>query len=111
MKSIRTHIHQVTTLQARPLMCFTSRKELVIATQGILRSKYNSFILTHCNQTNTFIVQKQAVEEQHVLHRDCSVNNGMIEDRPNGPTGSLIDWEHAVQITKSNEYDVGGTVS
>ena len=35
----------------------------------------------------------------------------MIEDGLDGPSGSLIDWEHAVQITKSNEYDVGGTVS
>ncbi|KIM55112.1 hypothetical protein SCLCIDRAFT_30622 [Scleroderma citrinum Foug A] len=91
MKSIRTHIRLVTTPRMRPLTCFTSRKELVIAIRGILR------------------IQKQAVEEKHVLHRDCSVNNGMIEDRLDGPTGSLIDWEHAVQITKSNEYDVGGT--
>ena len=35
----------------------------------------------------------------------------MIKDGLDGPTGSLIDWEHTVQITKSNEYDVGGTVS
>ena len=111
MKSIHTHIRLVTTPRVHPLTRFTLRKELVIAIWGILRSKYNSFILTCCNQTNTFIVQKQAVEEKHVLHCDCSINNGMIEDGPDGPTGSLIDWEHAVQITKSNEYDVGGTVS
>ena len=43
------------------------------------------------NKTHTFIVQKEAVEERHLLHRDCSVNNGMIEDGPDGPSGSLID--------------------
>jgi len=63
------------------------------------------------NVTHNFIVQQEAVEERHLLHRDCSVNNGMIEDGLDGPTGSLIDWEHAVHITKSNKYDVGGTVS
>ena len=43
------------------------------------------------NKTHIFIVQKEAVEERHLLHCDCSVNNGMIEDRPDGPSGSLIN--------------------
>jgi len=41
-----------------------------------------------------------------VLTTKNGVNNGMIEDGPDEPTGSLIDWEHTIHITKSNEYDV-----
>ncbi|KIM62462.1 hypothetical protein SCLCIDRAFT_119450 [Scleroderma citrinum Foug A] len=109
MKSIRTHVRLVTTPRVHPLTHFTSKKEFVIAIRGILRSMY-SFILT-CNRlTDIFTVQKEAVE-RHVLHHDCSMNNCMIEDRPKGPLGSLIDWEHAVQIIGNNEYDMGGTVS
>ena len=38
MKTVRTHVRLVMTPQVRPLTCFTSRKELVIAIRGILRS-------------------------------------------------------------------------
>ena len=38
MKTIRTHVCLVMTPRVRPLMHFTSRKELVITIQGILRS-------------------------------------------------------------------------
>ena len=113
MKSIRTHVRLVTSPQVCPLMRVSSKKELVIAIRGILSSKYDTLfsLIAVVNKTYIFIVQKEAVEERHLLHRDCSINNGMIEDGPDGPTGSLIDWEHAVNITKSNEYNVGGTVS
>ena len=109
MKSIRTHVCLVTTPRVRPLMHFTSKKEFVIVIRGILRSMY-SFNLTCNSLTDIFTVQKEAVE-RHVLHRDCSVNNCIIEDGPKGPSGSLIDWEHAVQIIGNNEYNVRGTVS
>lgn len=55
-------------------------------------------------------VQKQAVEQRGVLHRDCSINNTMIEDTPNGPRGFFLDWEFAVQINMQHTYEIGGTV-
>ena len=55
-------------------------------------------------------VQKQAVEQRGVLHRDCSINNTMIEDTPNGPRSFFLDWEFAVQINMQHTYEIGGTV-
>ncbi|KAG2130741.1 hypothetical protein DEU56DRAFT_954656 [Suillus clintonianus] len=54
-------------------------------------------------------IQKEAVEQRKVLHRDCSLNNSMIEDDGNGSQGMLIDWEFAVKIAKNETYTVGGT--
>jgi hypothetical protein len=51
------------------------------------------------------------VEEHQVLHRDCSLNNSMIEDTKDGSRGALIDWEFAARITSDNMYSAGGTVS
>lgn len=61
--------------------------------------------------THSLIVQKVAVEERGVLHRDCSLNNAMIEDTEDGARGFLLDWEFAVEINEQNEYDMCGTVS
>ena len=60
--------------------------------------------------TATWIVQQKAWE-RGILHRDCSLNNSMIEDFDDGSHGLLLDWEFAVKITKQGEYDLGGTVS
>ncbi|KAG1855878.1 hypothetical protein C8R48DRAFT_776246 [Suillus tomentosus] len=54
-------------------------------------------------------IQKQAVEQNWVLHRDCSLNNAMIEDDGDGTHGMLIDWEFAVEIVRGDQYGVGGT--
>jgi len=60
--------------------------------------------------TATWIVQQKAWK-RGILHRDCSLNNSMIEDFDDGSRGLLLDWEFAVKITKQGEYDLGGTVS
>ncbi|KAI6154776.1 hypothetical protein BKA82DRAFT_4010539 [Pisolithus tinctorius] len=44
-----------------------------------------------------------------VLHRDCSINNTMIEDFANGSCSFLLDWEFAVRVMLQGEYDLGGT--
>ncbi|KAG1819135.1 uncharacterized protein BJ212DRAFT_1479245 [Suillus subaureus] len=53
-------------------------------------------------------IQKIAVKEQGILHRDCSLNNSMIKDDGNGSHGTLIDWEFAVRILQSNCYPISG---
>lgn len=58
-----------------------------------------------------FLVQQIAVEERGILHRDCSLNNAMIEDDGDGSHGTLIDWEFAVHILAGQKYAIGGTVS
>ncbi|KAG2746668.1 hypothetical protein P692DRAFT_201806973 [Suillus brevipes Sb2] len=55
------------------------------------------------------LIQKRAVEEHQVLHRDCSLNNSMIEDIEGGSRGALIDWEFAARITSDDMYSAGGT--
>lgn len=61
--------------------------------------------------TDLPLVQKQAVEQHKVLHRDCSLFNAMIGDNGSGTYGMLIDWEFAVRILKNESYTVGGTIS
>ncbi|KAG2040377.1 hypothetical protein BDR03DRAFT_816996, partial [Suillus americanus] len=39
-----------------------------------------------------------------ILHRDCSLNNIMIEDCEGSSQGALIDWEFASCITSDNTY-------
>ncbi|KAI6156796.1 hypothetical protein BKA82DRAFT_148513 [Pisolithus tinctorius] len=85
MKSRRTHPC------ARPMVMFKTKKELVSCIRDILR------------------IQQQALE-RGVLHRDCSINNTMIEDFTNGSCSFLLDWEFAVWVTLQGEYDLGGTV-
>lgn len=47
----------------------------------------------------------------HILHRDCSLNNIMIEDCEGDSRGALIDWEFASRIASDNMYPADGTVS
>ncbi|KAG1888458.1 uncharacterized protein F5891DRAFT_1199271 [Suillus fuscotomentosus] len=54
-------------------------------------------------------IQQAAVEERQILHRDCSLNNAMILDEPEGSEGFLIDWEFAVRIASDHKYPIGGT--
>ncbi|KAG0700642.1 hypothetical protein DFH29DRAFT_1000887 [Suillus ampliporus] len=54
-------------------------------------------------------IQKDAVGASNILHRDCSLNNAMIEDDRKDTHGMLIDWEFAVSILKKGNYAVGGT--
>ncbi|KAG1849826.1 hypothetical protein C8R48DRAFT_778420 [Suillus tomentosus] len=54
-------------------------------------------------------IQQAAVEERQNLHRDCSLNNAMILDEPEGSEGFLIDWEFAVRIASDHKYPIGGT--
>lgn len=52
--------------------------------------------------------------EVGILHRDCSLNNAMIEDLEDGTSSSrglLLDWEFGVEVNEENSYNVGGTVS
>ena len=46
-----------------------------------------------------------------ILHCDVSPFNTLIEDAENGVQGLLIDWEFAVEITVTQLYSTGGTVS
>ncbi|KAG2125088.1 hypothetical protein DEU56DRAFT_916696 [Suillus clintonianus] len=87
----RTHVRLVLKPRARPLHAFQTKLELVSALQDIVR------------------VQQIAVEDCGVLHRDCSLNNSMIEDDGNRTNGLLIDWEFAVHITAGQKYTIGGT--
>lgn len=87
----RTHVRLVLKPKARPLHEFRSRKELVKAIRDIV------------------LIQKCAVEKYKVLHRDCSLNNAMIEDIDGGSRGALIDWEFAARITSDDLYTNGGT--
>ncbi|KAI6142015.1 hypothetical protein BKA82DRAFT_4361475 [Pisolithus tinctorius] len=90
MKSWRTHVRLAMKPCARPMVMFKTKKELVSCIRDILR------------------IQQQALE-RGVLHRDCSINNTMIEDFANGSCGFLLDWEFAVRVTLQGEYDLGGT--
>lgn len=87
----RTHVRLVLKPRARPLHEFRSRKELVKAIRDIV------------------LIQKCAVEKYKILHRDCSLNNAMIEDIDGGSRGALIDWEFAACITSDDLYTAGGT--
>ncbi|KAG1765185.1 hypothetical protein EV702DRAFT_1051093 [Suillus placidus] len=88
----RLHVRLVLTPCARPLHMFRTVKELVKALRDIV------------------IIQRQAVEECQVLHRDCSLNNAMIVDLLGGKSrGFLIDWEFAVRINPDIKYAMGGT--
>ncbi|KAG0692724.1 hypothetical protein DFH29DRAFT_1008204 [Suillus ampliporus] len=75
----RMHVRLVLKPHMRPLYQFRSRSEFLTAIWDILK------------------IQKFAVEQKHILHRDCSLNNAMIGD-DDGPQGMLIDWEFAVDI-------------
>ncbi|KAG2358665.1 hypothetical protein BDR07DRAFT_1489173 [Suillus spraguei] len=87
----RAHVRLVFKPCARPLHMFRTLKELVRALRDIV------------------IIQKTAVEERKILHRDCSLNNAMILDDLDISKGFLIDWEFAVRITADNQYPIGGT--
>ncbi|KAG2754114.1 hypothetical protein P692DRAFT_20870364 [Suillus brevipes Sb2] len=69
--AVRTHIRLVLKPRARPLYMFRTKAELLGAIREIIS------------------IQKTAVEEKGILHRDCSLNNSMIEDDGNGE-GSTI---------------------
>ncbi|KAG1792881.1 uncharacterized protein HD556DRAFT_1479992 [Suillus plorans] len=68
---------------ARPLYEFHSRAEFLTPILDIIK------------------IQKQAVEQNRVLHCDCSLNNAMIEDNGDGTHWMLIDCD---------QYGVGGTL-
>ncbi|KAG1859744.1 hypothetical protein F4604DRAFT_1684499 [Suillus subluteus] len=87
----RAHVRLVFKPCARPLHMFRTLKELVRALRDIV------------------IIQKTAVEERKILHRDCSLNNAMILDDIDISKEFLIDWEFAVRITADNQYPIGGT--
>ena len=109
MKSTRTHVCLVMKPCACLLMMFKSKREFVSCVRDILKSM--SMI---CNtDTNTYLLLstvQQEAEKRGVLHRDCSVNNTMIEDTENGSCGCLLDWEFAIQINMQHTYDMGRTV-
>ena len=46
-----------------------------------------------------------------ILHRDVSPFNVIIKDGEHGVEGMLIDWEFTVEITITQLYSAGGTVS
>ncbi|KAG2119810.1 uncharacterized protein F5147DRAFT_523616, partial [Suillus discolor] len=87
----RTHVHLVLKPRAQPLHMFRTKAELLGAIRDIIK------------------IQKIAVEEKGILHRNCSLNNSMIEDDGEGPHGTLIDWEFAVYIDQGQKYARGGT--
>ncbi|KAG1841110.1 hypothetical protein DFJ58DRAFT_845101 [Suillus subalutaceus] len=86
----RYRVHSVLTFavvlkpRGRPLHKFRTKYELLASVRDIVQ------------------IQKEAVEQRNVLHRDCSLFNAMIEDD---------DWEFAVKILKNQSYTVGGTIT
>ncbi|KAG1880183.1 hypothetical protein F4604DRAFT_1922866 [Suillus subluteus] len=88
-----THIHLVLKPRAWPLHAFQTKVELVSALWDIVKSAY------------LFI----SVEDRGILHRDCSLNNAMIEDDGDRTHGLLIDWEFTVHIDAGRKYAIGGT--
>ncbi|KAG2079492.1 uncharacterized protein F5147DRAFT_552338, partial [Suillus discolor] len=72
-----THVRLVLKPCGRPLHMFRMLKEFVRALRDIVE------------------IQQAVVEECQILHRDCSLNNTMILDEPEGSEGFLIDWEFA----------------
>ncbi|KAG2047668.1 hypothetical protein BDR06DRAFT_1013678 [Suillus hirtellus] len=87
----RTHVCLVLKPYTRPLYEFHSCAEFLTLILDIIK------------------IQKQAVEQNQVLHCNCSLNNAMIEDDGDGTHGMLIDWEFAVEIVQGDQYGVGGT--
>ncbi|KAG1890837.1 hypothetical protein F4604DRAFT_1949197 [Suillus subluteus] len=88
----RTHVRLVMKPQGRCLQEFRTRKEFIRAMRDIVS------------------IQKKAVQDRGILHRDCSLYNTMIEDKDDGSSnGMLIDWEFAVRILPDDHYPLGGT--
>ncbi|KAG0694171.1 hypothetical protein DFH29DRAFT_1006564 [Suillus ampliporus] len=87
----RTYVRLVMKPQGQCLQEFQMRKEFVWAICDIV------------------IIQKRAVQEQWILHCDCSLYNTMIEDKDDGSSnGMLIDWEFTVCILEDGHYPLGG---
>jgi hypothetical protein len=107
----RTHVRLVLKPCARPLHMFRTLKELVKALRDIVMSKCLVELCKSIELISLLLVQKTAVEERGILHRDSSLNNAMILDCLDTSMGFLINWEFAVRITKDNQYTIGGTVS
>jgi hypothetical protein len=108
----RTHVRLVLKPCARPLHMFRTLKEFVRALRDIVISK--CLLVELCKSIELMfllVVQRTAVEERGILHRDCSLNNAMILDDLDLSKGFLIDWEFAVRIAADNKYPIGGTVS
>ncbi|KAG1855067.1 hypothetical protein C8R48DRAFT_776468 [Suillus tomentosus] len=107
-----THVRLILKPCARPLHMFQTLKELVRALRDIVISK--CLVDSELNKSAELmslllLVQKTAVEERKILHRNCSLNNVMILDDLDISKGFLIDWEFAVHITADNKYTIGGT--
>lgn len=106
----RTHVRLVLKPRARPLHMFRSKKELVKILRDIVLSEIITVVAVYVNSF-FLAVQQCAVEMHQILHRDCSLNNIMIEDCEGGSRGALIDWEFASRIASNNVYPADGTVS
>jgi hypothetical protein len=109
-----THVRLQVVLKpyARPLHMFRTLKELVRVLRDIVISKCLVELCKSIELMSLLLVQKMAVEERKVLHRDSSLNNVMILDGLGISKGLLIDWEFAVRITADNKYTIiGGIVS
>ncbi|KAG2109908.1 uncharacterized protein F5147DRAFT_772756 [Suillus discolor] len=85
-----THVHLVLKPRVQPLHAFWTRVELVSALWDIIK------------------IQQTVVKDCGILHRDCSLNNAMIEDDSNGTHILLVDWEFAVHIYAGQKYVIGG---
>ncbi|KAH7918127.1 hypothetical protein BV22DRAFT_1134835 [Leucogyrophana mollusca] len=89
--NFRTHIRLVTKPHARPLTEFKTKKELVSCLRDIVETL------------------KLTTRDRGILHRDLSVRNVMIVDNDEGMgEGHIIDWELAVKINDTNEYQIWG---
>ncbi|KAG1722132.1 uncharacterized protein EDB91DRAFT_1256195 [Suillus paluster] len=75
-----THVCLVLKPCVQPLYQFRSHTEFLTVIWDILK------------------IQKLAVEQNRVLHHDCSLNNAMIGDDGNGSHGMSIDWEFAERL-------------
>ncbi|KAG2046225.1 hypothetical protein BDR06DRAFT_1014910 [Suillus hirtellus] len=59
--------------------------------------------------TGSDLPVQQEAHARGILHRNCSLNNAIIEDADDDSLGMLIDWEFAVLVTPENNYAIGGT--
>ncbi|KAG1867002.1 hypothetical protein C8R48DRAFT_772192 [Suillus tomentosus] len=91
----RTHFRLVMKPRGRPLHKFRTKLEFIRAIRDIV--------------ARSDLPVQQEAHARGILHRDCSLNNAIIEDADDDSLGMLIDWEFAVLVTPENNYAIGGT--
>lgn len=91
---LRRHVlHRIVQELAIPLNMVRSSKELLIAIRNVLIGVF-SHLPIFLVANRVFVAIKNAYYEAHVLHRDISINNVMLNL---SFEGILNDWDHAIR--------------